>query len=166
MYQFDTDHTVMYWYITVHHGIYKFTVYPITTHHEGSTADFRGAHRDAAARVILEPPAQSSVEQDEVDACPEPEDEEFFQGPDTEGKEEAINKFLDGMEDQERSGFKGIDRLLGRLPVPAGKKTRSMSYSEARAGEFLPDMDNEEQKRFTPSELLIYKHALEYMYIL
>jgi hypothetical protein len=34
--------------------------------------------------------------------------------------------------------------------------------SEARAGEFLPDIDAEEQKRFTPSELLIYKHALEY----
>ena len=102
-------------------------------------------------RVILEPPAQSSVEQDEGDPCPAPEDEEFFQGPDTESKEEAINKFLDGMEDQERSGFKGIDRLLGRLPVPGGKETRSMSHSEARAGEFLPDMDAEEQKRSTPS---------------
>jgi hypothetical protein len=50
--------------------------------------------------------------------------------------------------------------------VPAGKETRSISHSEARAGEFLLDMDAEEQKRFTPSELLIYKHALEYRYIL
>jgi hypothetical protein len=143
-------------------------VYPITTHHEGSTAGFRGAHCDAAAPVILEPPGQSSVDsdQDESDSCPAPEDEEFFQGPDPESKEEAIHKFLDGMEDQERIGFKGIDRLLGRLPVPAGKETRSMSHSEARAGEFLPDMDAEEQKRFTPSELLIYKPALEYRYIL
>jgi hypothetical protein len=90
----------------------------------------------------------------------------FFQGPDTESKEDAINKFLDGMEDQERSGFKGIDRFLGRLPVPAGKETRSMSHSEARAGEFLPDMDAVEQKGFTPSELQIYTHALEYRYIL
>jgi hypothetical protein len=102
------------------------------------------------------------------DLCPASEDEEFFQGSDTESKEEAINKFLDGtrMEDQECSGFKGIDRLLGRLAVPAGKETRSMSHSEARAGEFLPDMDAEEQRRFTPSELLIYKHALKYWYIL
>jgi hypothetical protein len=83
-------------------------VFPIKTHHEGSTAGFqvRGAHRDAAAPVILEPSGQSSVEQDEGDLCPAPEDEEFFQGLDTESKEEAINKFLDGMEDQERSGFK------------------------------------------------------------
>jgi hypothetical protein len=119
-------------------------VYPITTHHEGRTTGFRGAHRDAAAPVILEPPGQSSVDQDEFDPCPAPEDEEFFQGPDPESKEEAINKFLDGMEDQERSGFKGIDRLLDRLPVPGGKETRSMSHSEARAGEFLPDMDAED----------------------
>ena len=48
------------------------------------------------------------------------------------------------MEDQERSGFKGIDRLLGRLPVPGGKGTRSMSHSEPRAGELELD---EEDKR-------------------
>jgi hypothetical protein len=144
----------------------------ISTHHEGSTtgfrAEIRGAHRDAAAPVIPEPPGQPSVDQDESDPCPAPEDKEFFQGTDpgtqAESKEEAINKFLDGMEHQERSGFKGIDRLLGRLPVPGGKETRSMSHSEARAAEFLPDMDAEEKKRFTPSELLIYKHALEYRY--
>jgi hypothetical protein len=69
-------------------------VYPIATHHEGSTAGFRGAHLDAAAPVILEPPGQSSVDQDEGDPCPAPEDKEFFQGPDPESKEEAINKFL------------------------------------------------------------------------
>jgi hypothetical protein len=50
--------------------------------------------------------------------------------------------------------------------VPAGKQTQSVSHAEARPGEFLPDMDAEEQKRFTPSELLIYKHALEYRFIL
>jgi hypothetical protein len=69
------------------------------------------------------------------------------------------------MEDQERSGFKGIDTLLGRLPVPAGKQTRSTSHAEARAGAFLPYIEAEGQERFTPSEL-IYKHAMEYRYIL
>jgi hypothetical protein len=53
------------------------------------------------------------------------------------------------MEDQEQSGFKGIDRLLGRLTVPAGKQTRSMSHAEARAVAFLPGMDAGEQKRFS-----------------
>jgi hypothetical protein len=99
------------------------TVCPSTTHHDSSTAGFRGAHRDTAAWVILQPFAQSSLGQDEADPIPEPEDENCFQGPDTESKEEAINKFLDGIEDEERSGFKDIHRLLGRLPLPAGKQT-------------------------------------------
>ena len=148
----------------IYHGTSM--VYPSTTHVEGSTAGFHGAHLNAAAPVIPQPPAQSSLEQDEADiGCPEPEDEESFLSPDTESKEEAINKFLGGMEDQERSGFQGIDLFLGRLPVPAGKQTRCMSHAEARAGEFLLYMDAEEQKRFTPSELLIYKHAVEYSFI-
>jgi hypothetical protein len=47
----------------------------------------------------------------------------------------------------------------GGAAGPAGKQTRIMSHAEARAGAFLPDMDAEEQKRFTLSELLTYKHA-------
>ena len=52
--------------------------------------------------------------------------------------------FLDGMEGQDRSGFKDIARYLGQLPVPAGNKTRSMSHANARGCNFLPDMDPEE----------------------
>jgi hypothetical protein len=33
---------------------------------------------------------------------------------------------------------------------------------QAIEGQFLPNMTEEEQKRFTPSELLLYKHAIEY----
>jgi hypothetical protein len=32
----------------------------------------------------------------------------------------------------------------------------------ALEGGFLPKMNEEQQKRFTPSELLLYKHAVEY----
>jgi hypothetical protein len=39
-----------------------------------------------------------------------------------------------------------------------------MLHSEALQGGFIPKMDEEEQKRFTPSELLLYRHALEYRY--
>ena len=74
----------------------------------------------------------------------------------------AINKFLDGIEGQECSGFKDIHRFLNHLPVPAGTETRSMPHADARDGNFLPSMTEDEQKRFTPSELLLYKHALEY----
>ena len=37
-----------------------------------------------------------------------------------------------------------------------------MTHSEAIEAHFLPNMSEEEQKRFTPSELILYKHALEY----
>ena len=90
------------------------------------------------------------------------EDDEFFHAPDAQSKEEAINKFLDGIEGQECSGFKDIHRFLNHLPVPAGTETRSMPHADARDGNFLPSMTEDEQKRFTPSELLLYKHALEY----
>ena len=93
-------------------------------------------------------------------------DEEFFEVPDAESKEEAINKFLDGLEGQERGGFKDMHIFLDCLPVPVGKEIRSMAHAEARAGQFLPDMNEEEQKQFTPSELILYKHAVEYRYIL
>jgi hypothetical protein len=37
-----------------------------------------------------------------------------------------------------------------------------MTHAQAIEAQFLPKMAEEEQKRFTPSELLLYKHALEY----
>jgi hypothetical protein len=37
-----------------------------------------------------------------------------------------------------------------------------MSHAAALGGGFIPTMDEEQQKRFTPSELLLYKHAVEY----
>ena len=80
--------------------------------------------------------------------------------------EEAISKFMDGMEAQKRSGLKDLHRFLGRLPVPTVKESQGMTHTEAPVeGGFLPVMDEEEQKRLTPSELLLYKHALEYRYI-
>jgi hypothetical protein len=71
--------------------------------------------------------------------------------------EEAITKFLDGMEGQERSGFKDLHRFLGRLPLPVAKEDSAMLHSEALQGGFIPKMDEEEQKRFTQSELLLYR---------
>ena len=151
--------TWTYWYIQVCHIL---SWYIIGNHGMTSVAGFRGARRDFAVRDIVKPPAVASLEQDEGDPAPCPEDEEFFGGPDAESQEEAINQFLDGLEGQERTGFKDIHRFLDRLPVPAGKDTRSMTHTEARASQFLPDLDEDEQKRFTPSELLLYRHALEY----
>jgi hypothetical protein len=51
--------------------------------------------------------------------------------------EEAICKFMEGLEGQERSGFSQIHRLLR---VPVQKDTRSMTHAEAIEGDFLPNM--------------------------
>ncbi len=126
-------------------------------------AGFRGAYRDAALRESVQPPSvQPPVDSDEADPRPAAEADEFFQAPDAQRKEEAINKFLDGIEGLECSGFRDIHRFLNHLPVPAGTKTWSMPHADSREGNFLPSMTEDEQKRFTPSELLLYKHALEY----
>jgi hypothetical protein len=107
------------------------------------------------------------TDDDEGGDNPCSEDEEFFQGrPGAEDMKEAITKFLDGLEGQERSGFKDLHRFLGRLPCPDVEKVgRSMSHSEAVEGGFILTMNEEEQKRFTPLELLLYRHALEYCYL-
>jgi hypothetical protein len=56
-------------------------------------------------REVAQPPVESELEHDEGDPAPCPEDEEFFVRPDAAGMEEAIGKFLDGTEGQERSVF-------------------------------------------------------------
>jgi hypothetical protein len=69
---------------------------------------------------------------------------------------------MSGLESQEQSGFDRLQTLLRKLPVPVATKGSKMSHAAALEGGFLPKMDEEQQKRFTPSELLLYKHAVEY----
>ena len=111
--------------------------------------------------------SQPPVEQEPVegDPSPCPEDEEFFVRPDAAAMEGAIGKFLDGLEGQERSGFEEMHRFLSTLPVPKPQDSKGMTHAEALDGKFLPDLDEEQRKRFTPSELIIYKHAQDYRYI-
>ncbi len=82
--------------------------------------------------------------------------------------EEAITRFMHDMEAQERGGFKDLHGLLGRLPVPTAKASQAMTHKDTLwitlEGCFIPSMIEEEQKRFTPSVLLLYKHALEYRF--
>ena len=62
-----------------------------------------------------------SSDPDGGDPHPCPEDDEFFGVPDAESQEEAINRFMEGLEQQERRGFSQIDRLISSLPVPVLK---------------------------------------------
>ncbi len=57
------------------------------------------AHRGAALRDVAQPPLSSEQQDDDRDPDPCPsEDEELFDAPDAESMEEAINKFVDGLE--------------------------------------------------------------------
>ena len=65
---------------------------------------------------MVQPPVSSEEQHDDRDAdpCP-PEDEECFDALDAASMEEAISKFVEGLEVQERSGFDDIHRLLKGL---------------------------------------------------
>ena len=70
-----------------------------------------------------------------------------------------------GMEKQEHTGSYALHKLQEGLPVPVQKTAGSMTQAEAFEGGFLRDLDEDEKKRFTPSELLPYKVAVENRYI-
>ena len=79
--------------------------------------------------------------------------------PDQEEMEQAINKFLQLLEKQEKRGFKNLATLLSHLPKPAQGSTSSMSVAEAMKAGFLPALDKDQAYTFTTSELLRYRHA-------
>ena len=93
-------------------------------------------------RDAVQPPIGSDSEQqhEDMDPMPCPEDEEFFVSPDAASMEEAIGKFMEGLERQESGCFPNINRLIQSLPVPAQKVNRCMTHSEALEGRFLPNM--------------------------
>jgi hypothetical protein len=108
---------------------------------------------------------ESPVDEDQ-DPHPCEEDEEFFKSrPNAEEMEDAIGKFLDAMPTVESKRYEQLHRHLARLPVPESKPISSMKHSEAVEGGFLKTMSEDELKRFTPSELLLYKIATEHRYI-
>jgi hypothetical protein len=107
---------------------------------------------------------QPPADQDNDRGAPCLEDNEFFDRPDAATMEEAISRFMDGMEAQERGGFNDLHGLLRRLQVPTVKAGQAMTHKEALERGFIQSLTKEEQKQFTPTELLLYKHALEYRY--
>jgi hypothetical protein len=106
-------------------------------------------------------PSEALDNMDKGSPCPE-DDDFFYARPDAAKTEEAINKFLSGLESQEQAGFNRLHSLLSSLPVPVTTNGSKKSHTEALDRGFLPKMDEEQQKRFTPSELLLYRLAVEY----
>ena len=80
-----------------------------------------------------QPPADQNNDRDNGDPCPPP-------------MEEAISRFMDGMEAQEHGGFNDLHGLLGRLPVPTAKAGPGITHKDALEGGFIPSMTEEEQK--------------------
>ena len=76
-------------------------------------------------------PIQSEPEPVEGDPVPCPEDEEFFVRSNAGDMEEAIDKFLDGLDGQERSGFEEMHCFLATLPIPSAKESQCMTHAEA-----------------------------------
>ena len=83
----------------------------------------------------MPPPSAGPVSMEDGDPHPCPEDAEYFEcRPDAEDMEEAIGKFMEGMEKQERTGYAALYKLLAGLPVPVQKTAGSMTQVEAFEG--------------------------------
>ena len=81
----------------VHTGMYTFCSSLILLFDPG----FRGSHSDDA----MQAPAPAHASCEERDLCLCPEDKEFFESrPDAVDMEEAISKFMEGMESEEGTG--------------------------------------------------------------
>ncbi len=62
---------------------------------------------------------------DDEDPCPEDGDF-FYARPDAAETEDAINKFISGLDSQEQAGFDRLHTLLSRLPVPVATNGSKM----------------------------------------
>ena len=76
------------------------------------------------------PPAQSALDQ--------LNEENMDARPDQKEKEQAIKKFLQWLEKEEKKGFKDLATLLSQLPKPAQGSSSSMSVAKAMEAGFLP----------------------------
>ncbi len=111
---------------------------------------FHGTHRDVPPRVET----KTGHEEDEGDHNPCPEDDADLMRPDAE-QMAVITNFMDDMEKQEHGGFTHIHTFISKLPVPVHTKCRALSYYTAIEGGFLPDMSEDDRKRFTDRQLAL-----------
>ena len=103
------------------HGIYQISPSTYWIKPDVSTG-FRGQHRDVLRSDIPQPP---SARQDEDGGSPCPEDVDFFYArSDAAEIEEAISKFISGLESQEQSGKSGI-RYPSMLVMLNSRQTQS-----------------------------------------
>ncbi len=96
---------------------------------------------------------------------PVPEDQEFDCRPDQADMDAAIADFLKHLEAQEQNLYAGLHSILSRLPVPGKEDPKAHSVQTAIEAGMLPRMGEDEVRRFTPSEVLLYQHAQDHRYV-
>ena len=119
---------------------------------------FRLQRRDHAG----EPPQARPQSDDEADPRdqPDPNDEELLHArPDQKEMEAAIEDFNSRMQGQQQQGYTQLHNILARLPNPKKVSKRAITVTEAIEGGVLPRSGSEDATLFTPSEVLLYKHA-------
>ena len=89
----------------------------------------------------------------------------MYTRPDKDEQDAAIAEFLKRLEAQEGDQYAGLHRALSRLPVPGQVDPKAHSVNVAIEAGMLPRMDEEEARRFTPSEVLLYQHAQDHWYV-
>ena len=77
----------------------------------------------------------------------------------------AIADFFKRLEAQEQDLYAWLHRALSHLPVPGKVDPNGLSVHAAMEVGMLPRMDDEEALRFTPSEVLLYRHAQDHRYV-
>ena len=83
--------------------------------------------------------------------------------PDKDAMDADIADFLKLLEAEEQELYAGLQSALSRLPVPG--KVEALSVHAAMEAGMLPRMDDEEARRFTPAEVLLYQHAQDHWYV-
>ncbi len=102
-------------------------MYFVCTASEPCFTGFQGVQRNANMQVPdAQQPAQDN-DRDRGDPCPE--DDQDFDRPDAATMEAAISWFMDGMDAQERSGFKR-PALFAWVPASANCKGRSSNNTK------------------------------------
>ena len=85
--------------------------------------------------------------------------------PDKDAMDAAIADFLKRLEAEEQELYAGLQSALSRLPVPGKVEPKALSVHAAMEAGMLPRMDDEEARRFTPAEVLLYQHAQDHWYV-
>ena len=120
----------MYWYILVCTGLYRFVqFFNLIFQHRVVWFAPRHCHWHAAT-CCCDSAVHASSEEGDPHPCTE--DEEFFETrPDAADVEEAISKFMEGMEKKQHTGYNSLHKPLQGLPVPEQKNASSMMQAEA-----------------------------------